>query len=232
MSRIEKFGDFTSEGFDSFMARQRRIVTGASAGEEIHKLSEEQQQELMDLYIKDPNEAAKYLRSIIIREKNKQFGLGLALTVAGAAMVYKAMNVNPPKPPHPVDDGDILKFKEGEGLMQATNRVDGTNFGPKSPSEDFVNHLINRYGHGDPKVAADNLFGRLSPTESQVLSGNFMKLANACQQGDLQGLSNADVFGSKSTFMDGLFAPHRGGTAWGDVGGEFFRPKINIVGNQ
>lgn len=228
MSRIEKFGDFTSEGFDSFMARQRRIVTGASAGEEIHKLSEEQQQELLDLYIKDPNEAAKYLRSIIIREKNKQFGLGLALTVAGAAMIYKAMNVNPPPPPPKHIDGDILQFKPKEGLLEFCNRVDGTNFGPKTPAEDIVKHIANVYGKGDYETGLNNLFGRLSPTESQTLIGNWMKLGNA----DLKGLTNADVFGSKSTFMDGLFRPHEAGSAWGDLGGEVFRPKINIVGKQ
>jgi hypothetical protein len=138
MSRIEKFKQFTNEGFDSFMSKQRRIVTGASAGDEIHKLSEEQQQELIELYVQNPNEAAKYLRSIIVKEKNKQFGLGLALAVAGATMVYKAMNVDPPKPPpHPDPNPDPTPDPTPE----------------PTPSDDY----IVQKGDSWWKIAKDNL---------------------------------------------------------------------------
>ncbi len=80
------------------MSKARRIVTGQSAGDEIHKLPESQQQRLIELYREDPKEAARYLRSIIIKEKNSQFGLGLALVIAGSGMIYKASNMEPPKP--------------------------------------------------------------------------------------------------------------------------------------
>jgi len=163
MSRIEKFGEFTSEGFDSFMSKQRRIVTGASAGEEIHKLSEEQQQELIDLYIKDPNEAAKYLRSIIVREKNKQFGLGLALTVAGATMIYKAMNVDPPKPPpHPHEDGKFASVDDG--VTQTINKYTGSNLNPKSSPEEFVQALKD-FGQGDANKGIEYLTKGMSGSD-------------------------------------------------------------------
>ena len=69
MSKIEKFSNFTNEGLKEFGAKMRRTVTGQSAGDEIQKLPESQQQKLIDLYKQDPKEAAKYLRSIIIKEK-------------------------------------------------------------------------------------------------------------------------------------------------------------------
>ena len=105
MKNVGKFNNFTeknmkvSEGATT--SKMRRIVTGQSAGDEIHKLKESQQRKLVELYVQDPLEAAKYLRSIIIKEKNSQFGLGLALTLAGAGMIYKAANMEPPQPPEP-----------------------------------------------------------------------------------------------------------------------------------
>ena len=216
MSRIEKFGDFTSEGFDSFMARQRRIVTGASAGEEIHKLSEEQQQELMDLYIKDPNEAAKYLRSIIIREKNKQFGLGLALTVAGAAMIYKAMNVNPPPPP-PKVDGQWVDVNGGEGQTQFLKRVFNVDVGPNATRQDFIDAVANKLGNGNYNVGAENFCkGIPDPSVRAEVLENLLSVAKG-DSGDL--LKNV---------FSGDLAPH-GGLAWGDAGVKVWVPNTTVA---
>ena len=75
MSKIEKFDEFTNEGLKELAAKMRRTVTGQSAGEEIEKLPQDQQQKLIDLYKQDPTESAKYLRSIIIKETQKEFEL-------------------------------------------------------------------------------------------------------------------------------------------------------------
>jgi hypothetical protein len=96
MNRIEKFEYFKNESLKTFGSKMRRTVTGQSAGEEIEKLSKSQQEKILNLYKEDPNEAARYLRSIIIKEKNNQFGIGLALTIAGSGMIYKASNFQPP----------------------------------------------------------------------------------------------------------------------------------------
>jgi len=103
MKQINNFNKFnkptTSVNEEGpLMSKARRVVTGQSAGDEIHKLPESQQRRLVELYLEDPKEAARYLRSIIVKEKNSQFGLGLALTIAGAGMIYKAANMEPPKP--------------------------------------------------------------------------------------------------------------------------------------
>lgn len=115
MNRISKFDSFIYEEAGTLAAagsKMRRVVTGQSAGDEIQKLSDSQQKKLISLYREDPTEAARYLRSIIIKEKNSQFGLGLALTIAGAGMIYKAANYEPPKPepkpePDPVDPDPV-----------------------------------------------------------------------------------------------------------------------------
>lgn len=103
--KIIKFNQYNEALFDkSTGSKVRRIVTGQSAGDEIQKLSNDQQSKIESLYKKDPLEAAKYLRSIIVKEKNSQFGLGLALTIAGAGMIYKAGNFEAPdhdEPPIP-----------------------------------------------------------------------------------------------------------------------------------
>lgn len=104
MDRIEKFEYFKNESIKSFGSKMRRTVTGQSAGEEIEKLSKAQQEKILSLYKDDPNEAARYLRSIIVKEKNSQFGIGLALTVAGAGMIYKAANFEAPQPDEVPDD--------------------------------------------------------------------------------------------------------------------------------
>jgi hypothetical protein len=94
--KITKFSEY-NEGLSSMASKARRVVTGQSAGDEIQKLSQNQQDKLTNLYREDPKEAAKYLRSIIVKEKNSQFGLGLALAIAGAGMIYKANQfVEPP----------------------------------------------------------------------------------------------------------------------------------------
>jgi hypothetical protein len=75
MKQINNFNKFTKpttsvneEG--PLMSKARRVVTGQSAGNEIHKLPESQQRRLVELYLEDPKEAARYLRSIIVKDKN------------------------------------------------------------------------------------------------------------------------------------------------------------------
>lgn len=99
--KFDKFNEALSDNLRAAGAKTRRIVTGESAGEEIQKLSQEQQSKIEELYWKNPTEAAKYLRSIIVKEKNSQFGLGLALTIAGSGMIYKASSFEPPDPDNP-----------------------------------------------------------------------------------------------------------------------------------
>jgi hypothetical protein len=186
MSRIENFSKFTSEGLASTGSKIRRIVTGQSAGDELEKLSNEQQQKLVDLYIQDPTEAAKYLRSIIIKEKNSQFGLGLALTLAGAAMIYKAMDVNPPPPPPKGPDFHEVAVKNGEGAEQALNRVTpGPKLTPESPIEDLLNK-IKWLGKGDPELGIQNMTkGIADPTDRAEMVGVLRGLfANPHEHGD------------------------------------------------
>lgn len=166
MSRIENFKNFANEG--ALTSKMRRIVTGQSAGDEIQKLSIEQQNKLLDLYRQDPTEAAKYLRSIIIREKNSQFGLGLALTLAGAAMIYKAIDVDPPKPP--IDHGH---FEESaKGMSQTLNKVTGSHLTPDSPPEDVIEAIKNWPGaNGDFSKGLDFMTrGMASGTRDEFIS--------------------------------------------------------------
>jgi hypothetical protein len=187
MSRIENFSKFTSEGLASTGSKMRRIVTGESAGDEIEKLSNEQQQKLVDLYIENPMEAAKYLRSIIIKEKNSQFGLGLALTLAGAAMIYKAMDVDPPKPPKPPEiDFHEVAVKDGDGLEQALNKVaPGPKLTPESPIEDLLTK-IKWLGKGDPELGIENVTkGIVNPTDRAEMVGALKSLfANPHEHGN------------------------------------------------
>jgi len=152
MSKIEKFDEFTNEGLKELAAKMRRTVTGQSAGEEIEKLPQDQQQKLVDLYKQDPTEAAKYLRSIIIKEKNSQFGLGLALTIAGAAMIYKAANIEPPPPPP--SDGKFMPSEEG--ITQTLNKYTGSELNPKSSPEEFIKS-VKDFGGGDYNQGIENL---------------------------------------------------------------------------
>ena len=209
MNRIEKFKNFTNEG--AFTSKMRRIVTGESAGEEIEKLSIEQQNKLLDMYRTDPTEAAKYLRSIIIREKNSQFGLGLALTLAGAAMIYKALDVDPPKPPHDVE-GKIVKYNRGESMSEFGERVHGAKLGPNDPVANMQNWIKNDMGNGNFEEGAKNIVGHMKPgTEHDILLNNLMKLKGVDPSLDMK-----DVF-------VGDWGPHQG-FAWGDLGGEVFVP--------
>ncbi len=167
MSKIEKFGEFTNEGLKELAAKMRRTVTGQSAGDEIQKLPESQQQKLLDLYKQDPNEAAKYLRSIIIKEKNSQFGLGLALTIAGAAMIYKAANVEPPPPPP--QDGKFLPADKG-GITGTLNKYTGSDLNPKSSPEDFVK-AVKDFGGGDYDKGVEFLTkGVQGPDKSEIIT--------------------------------------------------------------
>lgn len=155
MSKIEKFDEFTNEGLKELAAKMRRTVTGQSAGEEIEKLPQDQQQKLIDLYKQDPTESAKYLRSIIVKEKNSQFGLGLALTIAGAAMIYKAANIEPPKPPPPPNpDGKFMPAEEG--ITQTLNKYTGGDLSPKSSPEEFIKS-VKDFGGGDYNQGIENL---------------------------------------------------------------------------
>ena len=210
MNRIEKFKNFTNEG--AFTSKMRRIVTGESAGEEIEKLSIEQQNKLLDMYRKDPTEAAKYLRSIIIREKNSQFGLGLALTLAGAAMIYKALDVDPPPPPKPRVEGEYVKFNPEESMSEFGERVHGAKLGPNDPVENMQNWIKNDMGNGNFEEGAKNLVVHMKPgTEQDILFNNLMKLKGVDPSLDMK-----DVF-------VGDWGPHQG-FAWGDLGGEVFVP--------
>lgn len=168
MSKIEKFQNFkTNEGISSFGAKMRRTVTGQSAGDEIEKLSKSQQQKILDLYKQDPNEAAKYLRSIIIKEKNSQFGLGLALTLAGAAMIYKAANVEPPPPP-PKPEGKFMPSEDG--ITQTLKKYTGIDLNPKSSPDDFVD-AVKDFGGGDYNKGVEYLTkGMSGGDKGEVLS--------------------------------------------------------------
>ena len=188
MSRIENFSKFTSEGLASTGSKMRRIVTGQSAGDELEKLSNEQQQKLVDLYNQDPTEAAKYLRSIIIKEKNSQFGLGLALTLAGAALIYKALDVNPPPPPQePTFHPETVK--DGDGISQTLNRfTDGPKLEPGS-SPELMNQKITDFGNGSWEKGVENLTkGIADPADRSEIIGVLKSLhANPHEHGDTLG---------------------------------------------
>lgn len=213
MSKIEKFQNFkANEGISSFGAKMRRKITGQSAGEEIDKLSESQQQKLLELYKKDPTEAAKYLRSIIIREKNSQFGLGLALTIAGAAMIYKAAHVEPPPPPPQPKDGNWVDFNPKEGPTQFMNRQFDLKLGPKSELHDFTDAIANKLGGGNYEEGCNNFVAGLKAGgEKETVLKNLLSLKSMDSTAPLK-----DVF-------SGDLAPH-GGLAWGDLGGKVFVP--------
>lgn len=217
MSRIENFSNFISEDLASTGAKMRRIVTGQSAGDEIQKLSIEQQNKLIQLYRQDPTEAAKYLRSIIIREKNSQFGLGLALTLAGAAMIYKAAQVDPPPKPDPEVDGKWVKFKAGEGETQFLEREFGIKCGPNDELANYTNGIAKHLGNGNYEEGCKNLVAGLKPgPEHDEILSNLLKL-----KGMDQSLPLKDVF-------VGDLSPHQG-LAWGDLGGEVFVPNQMVV---
>jgi hypothetical protein len=188
MNRINKFETFIYEAGTLAAAgsKMRRVVTGQSAGDEIQKLSDSQQQKLIDLYRQDPTEAARYLRSIIIKEKNSQFGLGLALAIAGAGMIYKAANWEPPKPK--VEDGDFVTVKEGDGITQTVNRIGGTDLSPKSSPEDFMDAVAKTFGKGDYNAGVENLVKGVSgPDKAEILATLKSLGANPHEHGDTLG---------------------------------------------
>lgn len=173
MNRITKFDTFIHEEAGTLAAagsKIRRIVTGQSAGDEIGKLSESQQAKLTNLYWQDPMEAARYLRSIIVKEKNSQFGLGLALALAGSGMIYKASQWEPPVP-KPHTDGDFIEVKPGEGITQVTNRIGGTDLSPKSSPEDFMDAIAKTFGKGDYNAGVENLAkGVAGPDKAEIIA--------------------------------------------------------------
>jgi hypothetical protein len=184
MSKIEKFGEFTNEGLKELAAKMRRTVTGESAGDEIEKLTQEQQQQLIDMYRKDPTEAAKYLRSIIIKEKNSQFGLGLALAIAGSGMIYKAANVEPPKPkpdpdidpepvpPPPVPTAEDYVVQKGDSwwaiakdhLPSGSSNKDILAYAKQIASENGAEHLYSGK-YGSPGLDTDTWYDLASGKE-------------------------------------------------------------------
>lgn len=148
-------------------SKMRRIVTGQSAGDEIHKLPVEQQKKLIELYLENPTEAARYLRSIIIKEKNSQFGLGLALTLAGAGMIYKAANMEPPPPPKP-DEAIYIKSNTMTGGINDALKQMG------APDSELLNKAstgaemkaaIIKLGNGDYEKGVENLLHGMDPAD-------------------------------------------------------------------
>lgn len=201
MNRIEKFKNFTNEG--AFTSKMRRIVTGESAGEEIEKLSIEQQNQLLSMYRTDPTEAAKYLRSIIIREKNSQFGLGLALTLAGAAMIYKALHVNPPPPP-PGPHGHWLGG-DTDGVVATINKVTGSHLTQNSSPEEFIEAVKNWPGcNGDYSKGLACLTKGMSPeTGSEITNALNGLYSNPHEHGDILGqIFQGNLKGTGKIFGD------------------------------
>jgi len=204
MSKIEKFDEFTNEGLKELAAKMRRTVTGQSAGEEIEKLPQDQQQKLVDLYKQDPTEAAKYLRSIIIKEKNSQFGLGLALTIAGAAMIYKAANIEPPPPPP--SDGKFMPSEEG--ITQTLNKYTGSELNPKSSPEEFIKS-VKDFGGGDYNQGIENLTKGVSGSDkSEIISTLKAIGSDPHGNGDTLGqIFQGDMSGTGKTVGDLLDWP-------------------------
>jgi hypothetical protein len=206
MSKIEKFDEFTNEGLKELAAKMRRTVTGQSAGEEIEKLPQDQQQKLIDLYKQDPTESAKYLRSIIVKEKNSQFGLGLALTIAGAAMIYKAANIEPPQPPPPPSDGKFMPSEEG--ITQTLNTYTGSELNPKSSPEEFIKS-VKDFGGGDYNQGIENLTKGVSGSDkSEIISTLKAIGSDPHGNGDTLGqIFQGDMSGTGKTVGDLLDWP-------------------------
>jgi hypothetical protein len=148
-------------------SKMRRIVTGQSAGDEIHKLPEEQQRKLIELYMENPKEAARYLRSIIIKEKNSQFGLGLALTLAGAGMIYKAANMEPPPPPNPSDAVMIKANSMTGGINDALKQMGAPDSAllNKASTGAEMKAAIAKLGSGDYEKGVENLLHGMDPAD-------------------------------------------------------------------
>lgn len=217
MVKISKFNNFesTTEGLKEFGAKMRRTVTGQSAGDEIQKLPESQQQKLIDLYNQNPTEAAKYLRSIIVKEKNSQFGLGLALTIAGAALIYKAANIEPPKPEI---EGDYIDVKPGDGITQTVNRIGGTDLSKNSSPEEFMDAVAKTFGKGDYNTGVENLTRGVSgPDKAEILTALKSLASNPHAKGDTLGeIFSGDWSGTGKVTGDML--------DWG-VGSKVFVPR-------
>ena len=205
MSKIEKFDEFTNEGLKELAAKMRRTVTGQSAGEEIEKLPQDQQQKLIDLYKQDPTESAKYLRSIIVKEKNSQFGLGLALTIAGAAMIYKAANIDPPPPP-PNPDGKFMPSEEG--ITQTLNKYTGSELNPKSSPEEFIKS-VKDFGGGDYNQGIENLTKGVSGSDKGEIIATLKAIGSDPHgNGDTLGqIFQSDMSGTGKTAGDLLDWP-------------------------
>jgi len=204
--KINKFKDYDSLIEGALGSKIKRVVTGKSAGEEINKLKQSQQDELIRLYRQDPREAAKYLRSIIVKEKNSQFGLGLALTIAGAAMVVKALNIDPPQ-----QEGHWTEYKAGEGQTQFLNREFGTDLSPNSSRSEFIDAVANKLGNGDYSKGCENL-------ASGIKGGNHDEILK-----NLLSIKNGDPSDALKDVFSGELGPHKG-LDWGDFGGKVWVP--------
>lgn len=205
--KINKFKDYDSLVEGALGAKMKRIVTGKSAGEEINKLKQSQQDELIRLYRQDPREAAKYLRSIIVKEKNSQFGLGLALTIAGAAMIVKALNIDPPK-----DKGHWAKVDGHDGQTQFMNKEFDLNLGPNSTRSEFIEAVANKLGGGDYAKGCENLVSGIKGGNHDEILKNLLSLKGGNPADPLK-----DVF-------SGDLGPHKG-LDWGDSGVKVWVPE-------
>jgi hypothetical protein len=186
-------------------SKMRRIVTGQSAGDEIHKLPEEQQKRLVELYMENPREAAEYLRSIIIKEKNSQFGLGLALVVAGSGMIYKASTMEPPKPPQDIDKLDMLQTPENAGPSQVVNKGLEHLGVPKdqwlsetSTGSDMKEAIAKYFGKGNFDEGLKNLTSGMSPQDA---AQNIATLKSSLT-GDAASQKLLDIFPPKNPGAD------------------------------
>lgn len=175
------------EGLKEAGHKIKRITTGKSAGEEIDKLPKQQQEKIVELYQQDPMEAAKYLRSIIIKEKNSQFGLGLALTIAGAAMIYKAYGLTDKHQ----NEGDWETVKDNDGITQFLKKH-GYDLKPGSKIEDFRD-AVSDFGKGSYDNGIDNLTKGLSGPDKEEMF-NALK---AIKGSDYDGQTLSQVFKGK-----------------------------------
>jgi hypothetical protein len=207
---IKNFNGFdgqksVSEGLEETGAKMRRIVTGQSAGDELNKLPKDVQQKIVDLYRKDPMEAAKYLRSIIIKEKNSQFGLGAALALAGAAMIIKSF------PPKPDSDGHWADVKPGDGETQFLNNEFGTKLSPDSTFAEFKSAVASKLGNGDYAEGVKNLFAGVKGPQHDVMVDRLL------------GLNDTNPSSLLKDVFTGDLAPH-GALDWGSSGVKVWVP--------
>ena len=146
------------------------------------------------------------LMILIIKEKNSQFGLGLALTIAGAAMIYKAANIEPPQPPPPPSDGKFMPSEEG--ITQTLNKYTGGDLNPKSSPEEFIKS-VKDFGGGDYNQGIENLTKGVSGSDkSEIISTLKAIGSDPHGNGDTLGqIFQGDMSGTGKTVGDLLDWP-------------------------